>query len=229
MTKSSGDKNIRLGKRSLISYFVIVVSLSVFLVVSGPLSSSFISLSYSPIKIKQIVAQQQSSSRQHQQQQQFTNYRHTPYSAIGTPLPPPSPYSSTYPTKENSYECQKGPFEGFFVSSPEFCDTTPPPPPPSSSSKLLPSTDKTINQSSSSFISTNNDTDSPLDTTTTSIYNTTGGLQSSSSIPASQLTLSASTSSSSSSTASKDAGYSAVPTAPPQLWTRLRMPFLEFR
>ena len=29
---------------------------------------------------------------------------------------------SSYPTKEKKYECQKGPFEGFFVSSVEFCD-----------------------------------------------------------------------------------------------------------
>ena len=28
---------------------------------------------------------------------------------------------STYPTDINKYECQKGPFEGFFVSSVEFC------------------------------------------------------------------------------------------------------------
>ena len=28
---------------------------------------------------------------------------------------------STYPTESNKYECQKGPFEGFFVSSVEFC------------------------------------------------------------------------------------------------------------
>jgi Collagen triple helix repeat (20 copies) len=28
---------------------------------------------------------------------------------------------STYPTEVNKYECQKGPFEGFFVSSVEFC------------------------------------------------------------------------------------------------------------
>ena len=26
-----------------------------------------------------------------------------------------------YPTKDNKYECQKGPFEGFFVGSVEFC------------------------------------------------------------------------------------------------------------
>ena len=32
----------------------------------------------------------------------------------------PSSYSQ-YPTEENKYECQKGPFEGFFVSSVEFC------------------------------------------------------------------------------------------------------------
>ena len=28
---------------------------------------------------------------------------------------------SNYPTNINKYECQKGPFEGFFVSSVEFC------------------------------------------------------------------------------------------------------------
>ena len=28
---------------------------------------------------------------------------------------------SQYPTDDNKYECQKGPFEGFFVSSVEFC------------------------------------------------------------------------------------------------------------
>ena len=28
---------------------------------------------------------------------------------------------SQYPTKENKYECRTGPFEGFFVSSVEFC------------------------------------------------------------------------------------------------------------
>ena len=32
----------------------------------------------------------------------------------------PSSYSQ-YPTEENKYECQKGPLEGFFVSSVEFC------------------------------------------------------------------------------------------------------------
>ncbi len=28
---------------------------------------------------------------------------------------------SKYPTEENKYECQTGPFEGFFVGSVEFC------------------------------------------------------------------------------------------------------------
>ena len=28
---------------------------------------------------------------------------------------------STYPTEVNKYECRTGPFEGFFVSSVEFC------------------------------------------------------------------------------------------------------------
>ena len=30
-----------------------------------------------------------------------------------------------YPDEENNYECQKGPLEGFFVSSVEFCKTGP--------------------------------------------------------------------------------------------------------
>src|SRR5215204_4760207 len=29
---------------------------------------------------------------------------------------------STYPTDDKPYECRTGPFEGFFVSSVEFCD-----------------------------------------------------------------------------------------------------------
>ena len=36
----------------------------------------------------------------------------------------PSSYSE-YPTKENKYECRTGPFEGFFVSSVEFCKRAP--------------------------------------------------------------------------------------------------------
>ena len=31
-------------------------------------------------------------------------------------------YYSPYPTDENTYECQTGPFEGFFVGSVEFCN-----------------------------------------------------------------------------------------------------------
>ena len=30
-------------------------------------------------------------------------------------------YNSTYPTDDKKYECRTGPFEGFFVSSVEFC------------------------------------------------------------------------------------------------------------
>ena len=30
-------------------------------------------------------------------------------------------YENKYLTKEKKYECRTGPFEGFFVSSPEFC------------------------------------------------------------------------------------------------------------
>ena len=30
---------------------------------------------------------------------------------------------STYPTDDKPYECRTGPFEGFFVSSVEFCET----------------------------------------------------------------------------------------------------------
>jgi hypothetical protein len=29
---------------------------------------------------------------------------------------------SKYPTEDKKYECRTGPFEGFFVSSVEFCD-----------------------------------------------------------------------------------------------------------
>jgi endonuclease/exonuclease/phosphatase family metal-dependent hydrolase len=41
------------------------------------------------------------------------------------PLSPSSP-SSNYPTEDKKYECQKGKFEGFFVSSPKFCAILPP-------------------------------------------------------------------------------------------------------
>ena len=42
------------------------------------------------------------------------------------PLSPSSPSSSNYPMDINKYECQKGQFEGFFVSSPKFCAILPP-------------------------------------------------------------------------------------------------------
>ena len=32
---------------------------------------------------------------------------------------------SDSPNQENKYECQKGPFQGFFVSSVEFCERMP--------------------------------------------------------------------------------------------------------
>ena len=42
------------------------------------------------------------------------------------PLSPSSPSSSDYPMDVNKYECQKGQFQGFFVSSPKFCAILPP-------------------------------------------------------------------------------------------------------
>jgi endonuclease/exonuclease/phosphatase family metal-dependent hydrolase len=39
---------------------------------------------------------------------------------------PLSPSSPNYPMDVNKYECQKGQFEGFFVSSPKFCAILPP-------------------------------------------------------------------------------------------------------
>jgi hypothetical protein len=40
------------------------------------------------------------------------------------PSSTPIPQSSNYPQDVTKYECQKGPFKGFFASSPEFCDTS---------------------------------------------------------------------------------------------------------
>jgi endonuclease/exonuclease/phosphatase family metal-dependent hydrolase len=40
------------------------------------------------------------------------------------PSSTPIPLSSNYPQDVTKYECQKGPFKGFFASSPEFCDTS---------------------------------------------------------------------------------------------------------
>ena len=51
--------------------------------------------------------QQQNSFSNVAMAQEYNNYDDNKY--------------SQYPTKENKYECQKGPFEGFFVSSVEFC------------------------------------------------------------------------------------------------------------
>jgi endonuclease/exonuclease/phosphatase family metal-dependent hydrolase len=42
------------------------------------------------------------------------------------PLSPSYPSSSDYPMDVNKYECQKGQFQGFFVSSPKFCAILPP-------------------------------------------------------------------------------------------------------
>ena len=41
-----------------------------------------------------------------------------------SPITPSQPPSSKYPMDVTKYECQKGQFEGFFVSSPEFCATS---------------------------------------------------------------------------------------------------------
>jgi len=60
---------------------------------------------------------------------------------------PYSPFYDSYPTpdlgEDEKYECQKGPFEGFFVSSPEFCKpdirSTPSNNPPNSTPNPTPS------------------------------------------------------------------------------------------
>jgi endonuclease/exonuclease/phosphatase family metal-dependent hydrolase len=43
-----------------------------------------------------------------------------------SPITPSQPPSSKYPMDVTNYECQKGQFKGFFVSSPKFCVTSPP-------------------------------------------------------------------------------------------------------
>jgi hypothetical protein len=50
-----------------------------------------------------------------QQQNSFSNVMPQEYDKYGD-----SSYSQ-YPTEENKYQCRTGPFEGFFVSSVEFC------------------------------------------------------------------------------------------------------------
>jgi endonuclease/exonuclease/phosphatase family metal-dependent hydrolase len=51
-------------------------------------------------------------------------YSYNNYYYPQSPSTPSSP-SSNYPTEDKKYECQKGQFEGFFVSSPKFCATSP--------------------------------------------------------------------------------------------------------
>jgi endonuclease/exonuclease/phosphatase family metal-dependent hydrolase len=50
-------------------------------------------------------------------------YSYNNYYYPQSPSTPSSP-SSNYPTEDKKYECQKGQFEGFFVSSPKFCATS---------------------------------------------------------------------------------------------------------
>ena len=50
-----------------------------------------------------------------QQQNSFSNVMAQEYDKYGD-----SSYSQ-YPTEDKKYECRTGPFEGFFVSSVEFC------------------------------------------------------------------------------------------------------------
>jgi hypothetical protein len=63
----------------------------------GLLASSFIMLGILPILNNNIVAEAQ----------EYDKYRDSSY--------------SQYPTDDNKYQCRTGPFEGFFVSSVEFC------------------------------------------------------------------------------------------------------------
>ena len=50
-----------------------------------------------------------------QQQNSFSNVMGQEYDKYG------DSYYSHYPTDDKKYECRTGPFEGFFVSSVEFC------------------------------------------------------------------------------------------------------------
>jgi Stigma-specific protein, Stig1 len=93
--KDSRDK-ITIGKHTLILSLVIVASLSVFLVVIGPLSSSLLS-SLSPVKIKQVQAQQQPTSRPQQptsQSQQPSSRSQQPSSQPQQPSSKPSSIAS---------------------------------------------------------------------------------------------------------------------------------------
>ena len=69
---------------------------------------------------------------QQQQQQQQSNYNDYAYNDDKKVSYSNNDYDndnrySNYPTKDKIYECQTGQFEGFFVSSPEFCDLEIPP------------------------------------------------------------------------------------------------------
>jgi len=63
----------------------------------GLLASSLIMLGILPILNNNTVAEAQ----------EYDKYRDSSY--------------SQYPTDDNKYQCRTGPFEGFFVSSVEFC------------------------------------------------------------------------------------------------------------
>lgn len=69
---------------------------------------------------------------QQQQQQQQSNYNDYAYNDDKKVSYSNNDYDndnrySNYPIKDKIYECQTGQFEGFFVSSPEFCDLEIPP------------------------------------------------------------------------------------------------------
>lgn len=91
------DKNnkITISKRTIILSLVVIVSISVLLIMSGPLSSSLLS-SLSPVKIKQVRAQQQPSSRPQQptsRSQQPSSSSSSPSSSTST-ITAPSSFSA---------------------------------------------------------------------------------------------------------------------------------------
>jgi hypothetical protein len=68
----------------------------------GLLMSSLLMLAVVPF-----MNQQQNSFSNTAMAQEYDKYRDSSY--------------SQYPTDDNKYQCRTGPFEGFFVSSVEFC------------------------------------------------------------------------------------------------------------
>jgi hypothetical protein len=70
----------------------------------------------------------QHEQQQQQQQQQQSNYNEDAYNEYRKVSDNNNGYDnddnkySNYPIKEMKYECQAGQFEGFFVSSPEYCE-----------------------------------------------------------------------------------------------------------